>query len=231
MRVSKDVCVLQLDRTTGNVIQTFGSLHEAARAIGVPGGEGNISKVVNGNASSAYGFGWRYTCAVKDGHADEEWKPFEDVYVSNYGRIRRKLASGDEYVQDMDSYKSTTPVATIKGKRWPLHRLVAHVFLDLPADSHAKIQLKDNNPFNPSVHNIAMVAKKRVAEDDGGKQYAKAKRSVEQWTHDGQVMLNRFESVAEAARQLKIDRSHINKCAQGNEKTAGGYTFKFASSV
>lgn len=222
---SKAIRVLQLDKVTGEVVDTFDSAYHAAKALGAPGCVANINRVANGKAKSACGYAWRYDVSKKQDVLGEQWRPFQDVHVSSYGRIRRSTPAG-EHVQEVDAYKTDAPVATINGKRWPLHRLVAHVFLGMPADSRATIKLKDGNAFNPSVDNIALVdSKKRPAGDIGS---PKAMRTVEQWTHDGQRLLNQFESVAEAARQLKIDRSHINKCALGTEKTAGGYTFKFA---
>lgn len=220
---SKAIPVLQLDKKTGAVLQQFESAYAAAKAINVPDGFGNINRVANGKAKSAYGFGWRYELAPKQVFADEEWKPFEDVHVSSYGRIRRTVNAG-EVVHGPEAYKGKEPVTFIKNQRWPLYRLVAHVFLDVAADAKTRVDLKDGNPFNPMVTNIVLKEMKDVKEPKS----TKRPRPVQQWTHDGKIMLNQFDSEAHAARALDIDRSHIGKCARGEEKTAKGFQFKFA---
>lgn len=121
MPSARAIPVEQLAKKTGDVIAVHESLYAAAEAVGKPNGAGNISNVANGKLKSAYGFGWRYKMNT-DSFADEEWKPFEDVEVSSYGRVRRSTASGQSYISDRRD------VVTINNKSWPVHRLIARVF-------------------------------------------------------------------------------------------------------
>lgn len=61
--------VVQLDKTTGEIIATFASQHEAARAVDRPAGVSNIQAAIK-SKGSAYGFRWRY-----DGDEPEPPRP------------------------------------------------------------------------------------------------------------------------------------------------------------
>lgn len=228
---TKAIPVVQLDKKTGVVIAKFNSAYHAAEHLGLAGGAGNINRVANGKAKSAYGFAWRFEGANEGANGDpnnEEWRQYGDVEVSTHGRIKRATAGGHFVVRDVENYATDIPVATINGKPWQLHRLVAHVFLDIPDDPSIIVKLKDGNPKNVSVDNIVAVEKKRSA-DHMSKPNPKAPRPVQQWTHDGQVMLNQYDSVSAAAKSLGLEVSYICKAASGKERRAGGFIWKYAS--
>lgn len=125
MPSARAIPVEQLDRVTGEVIALHESVYAAAQAVGKPAVAGNINKVVNGKAKSACGFGWRYKVHTEDLDG-EEWKPYEGVEVSTYGRVRRTTAAGQFVVFD------SKPIVTINGKGWPVSKLIAHVFSGQP---------------------------------------------------------------------------------------------------
>lgn len=223
--------VEQLDGA-GCVIARFDSVHDAATQIGKPGGGGNINNVINGKAKSAYGFGWKRVTGDTPSFADEEWKTFEGIQVSSYGRISRAPPGDNLRVvspHDFACKSRKNPVLMINGTQWLLHSLVAHVFLGMPTDGSVHARLKDGNPLNPHVDNIEIVAKKRARdeEDPVPESNPKAPRPVQQYTHDGKLLLNQYDSVADAARATKAVASHISRCASGCEKTAGGFQWKF----
>lgn len=43
----------------------------------------------------------------------------------------------------------------------------------------------------------------------------------------GGVVLHRYDSIHEAARQTKIDRASISKCCSGERKCAGGFSWQY----
>ena len=51
-------------------------------------------------------------------------------------------------------------------------------------------------------------------------------KAVLQYSLDGKL-LNEFPSCAEAARQLKLDKSTISKVCRGINKTHGGFIFTY----
>lgn len=153
---------------------------------------------------------------------DEEWREFEDVFVSSRGRIKRKTVSGYRIYSIEDFGKDGRyAIATIKGRRWPVHRLMAVVFLDLGMDDNRRVAFKDGDPTNLVIDNIEIAATATPSDE------REQARPVGQWTHDGSTMLNRFASVQEAARALKIDASNIYKAARGKQKHAGNFTWNY----
>lgn len=52
--------VYQLNKETDEIINTFNSLSDAARAINKPNGISDISKVCKGKQKTAYGFKWKF---------------------------------------------------------------------------------------------------------------------------------------------------------------------------
>lgn len=221
--MGRAVPVEQIDLATGRVITTHLSTHAAAAAVGKAGGAGNILNVANGKSKSAYGFRWRYQpqeggpCTATS-FENEQWREFQGIQVSSYGRIRRTTALGEFYIAD------PLPVVSIGGKRWAIHRLVAHVFLGMPDDPSISVKV---NGDVPSVKNIVVCNKKRGR--CGVAANPKAAKRVQQWSIDGTELLKEYSSVSEAAKDLKMSTSHICKCASGKEKTAGGYTWQYAS--
>lgn len=217
MPSAKAIPVEQLDRKTGEVLAEHDSVYAAAAALEIPGGAGSINKAANGKLKSAYGFKWRYKLIDADLEG-EEWRAFDSVEVSTHGRVRRTTAGGQKLVTDV-------PIVTISGRAWPIHRLMAHVFLGMPDDSSRSVKV-DGDAVH--VDNIRICGQKRACVDPD-RVNPKAPRAVQQWTHNGVHLLNEFKSVSEAARALGISTSHISKCAAGNEQTAGGFRWKYAA--
>lgn len=160
----KRIPVQQLDKNTGAVIAVHASVQDASRAIHKGnGGAGAICNVINGKSKSAYGYRWMYVAQDADAsYDDEEWREFEDVFVSSRGRIKRKTVSGYRLYSIEDFGKDGRyAIATIKGRRWPVHRLMAVVFLDLGMDDNRRVAFKDGDPTNLVIDNIDVIGASR----------------------------------------------------------------------
>lgn len=217
----KRYIVEKVDKRTGEVVAVYESVNEAARAIGHPGGAGNICNVINGKNKSAYGFVWRYAEPDLSDLPGEEWVAFEDVYVSNKGRVKRAMGETGYRIQEVTAHskKNGYPTTMIRGTDWPVHKLVAHVFLGATAED--RIHLKDGNRMNPSSDNLEVATRGEIAkaaEERGRKRY---RIGVTQYDADGTLVCE-YESAAAASRATGIDSSHIGKCARGVFPTAGG---------
>ena len=158
----KRIPVQQLDKITGAVVATHVSVQEASRAIDKGnGGAGAICNVINGKSKSAYGYRWRYVAQDDDdASADdgEEWKQFEDVFVSTKGRIKRKTVSGYRVYGVADYCKDGRyAIAMVKGRRWPVHRLMAVVFMDFDEDDERRVGFKDGDATNLLIDNIEVL--------------------------------------------------------------------------
>lgn len=227
----KSMAVYQLDKKTGEIIDVYDSCHKAADDLGKPGGGGSINRACNGQLKSAYGYCWSFVPMEKDDLEGEEWRAFEDVWVSNHGRVRF-VATTVTVTNDVTDYgkDGRYRIKTIKGRRWSVHRLVAHVFLGMPVDGTHDVIFKDGNADNLHVDNLEVCAKdrgkKRAAELAAQRGRKRFTRAVEQWTRSG-VRVGEYDSVADAGRHTGIDSSSIGKSARGALPHAGGFVWKF----
>lgn len=214
------------DPATGRVLGTYESIKAAAEDV--CGQPPNIQRVCAGKAKNAYGFAWAYEQLDRTAPAaseGEEWKSFGHVRVSSLGRIERRTPNGLVIVEPKALARSGLyRVVVIDDKTWPIQRLVMHLFGGGVADGE-KITFKNGDREDPRLSNLERVTKKRKEPDQPGRT---AKRAVVQLSHDGTLVLNRFESVNAAARATSTDTSSIVKCARGIIPHAGKCVWKYA---
>lgn len=226
----KRMPVEQRDKASGALVATHVSVSAAARSLDKA--PGNIANCCNGKLKSAYGYRWTYVdMGSVEEDPEEQWKEYLDARMSSKGRIARPTASGMR-VQNVTDYGTDGRyrIVTIAGRRWSVHRLMAHLFLGMPDDPAHNAIIKDGNTDNLCVANIEFGTKKRMAElaelaeDRGRKRHV---RAVTQFSDDGTLVLNKFESVTRAATQSGVDASSISKCAHGVLPHAGSYVWKY----
>lgn len=212
------------DPVTGAVLCTYDSIKAAAEDVG--GDSGNIQRACVGKLKKASGYAWAYAelpgaaVPVLEG---EEWKPFGHVRVSSHGRVERQTAGGPVIVEPGNLARSGLyRVVVIDGKSWPIQRLVMHLFGGGVADGE-KITFKNGNTDDARLSNLERMTKKRKQPEP-----TIIKRPVIQLSHDGTLVLNKFESVSAAARATNTDTSSIVKCAKGIIPHAGKCVWKYA---
>lgn len=134
-------------------------------------------------------------------------------------------------------------------KRLLIHRLVAQAFIP-NLDNLPQVNHKDENRQNNEVDNLEWCtpkynmnygngAKTRHSKIDystekrkeiARKNGATVKKCIIQLSKDNEY-INKFESIKQASKALKIDASHICDVAKGKRKSAGGYVWKYERSV
>ncbi len=165
----------------------------------------------------------------------EIWRPvagYEGLYeVSNTLRVK-SLKFGKERILKLsvtwDGYLLVALWKTGKKKTCKVHRLVAEAFIpnpnNLPFVCH-----KDDDPANNCVDNLFWGTHKDNQEDSHNKgRHTKPKRAVFAHAPDGNMYY--YESIKEAERQTRINKSHISECCRASRKHAGGFTWKYANS-
>jgi len=70
---------------------------------------------------------------------------------------------------------------------------------------------------------------KSPSEDCRKKLIETISKKVEQWSKDGKVLIENYDSITNAAKKLGIQRGGISKCSRGELKTSGGFFWKFTS--
>lgn len=170
------------------------------------------------------------------------WKsiPVDNNYeASNDGQIReivsKKIIS---QWQDKDGYL----IATLSGKLYRVHRLIALTFIsnpnNLPVINHKNFNKSDNHVANLEWVSYSENSKHSFTgnhRDNTLKNWVKevqplaaeaSKTKIAQYDLQDNL-LNVFNSQREASEKTGTCRSSITRCVTGHRKTAGGYKWKY----
>ncbi len=129
----------------------------------------------------------------------------------------------------------------IDGVNKLVHRIVAEAFIPNP-EGKKEVDHIDTNRQNNLVENLRwttrkensnnLLTKNHISENQWcrGKFGAEHHRSIAivQLTLNGQF-IRKWGAAIEAARELGITNSSINKCCRGKQKSAGGYKWMYLS--
>ena len=163
----------------------------------------------------------------------EKWKiieGFENYEISNLGRVKNinknKLMT---ISKRKNGYCTVKLSKNGKAKEYKVHRLVALAFIPNPKQ-YPHINHKDENKENNSVSNLEWCNNQynntygtRIK-----KQSDKVKIKVKQCDMQGNI-IKEFNSINEAAEELKILACNISNCLHGKQKSTPRnlYTWKF----
>lgn len=110
-----------------------------------------------------------------------------------------------------------------------VHRIVAENFIPNP-DNLPQVNHIDENKENNNVNNLEWVtAKENINYGSYNINMARTLRK-----NSGDILcykdgeFKRFTTIAEAARELKLDDGNISKVIRGKGKSVGGYKFKYS---
>lgn len=163
---------------------------------------------------------------------NEEWKTFEDYnnyLISNKGRIRNITTNRLLKPSVASGYYKVRLSKNGKVKDFLIHKLVYCLFNneEYLVDRNYIIDHIDANKLNNNVSNLRKITNSENAIAALYEQQVNnsAKR-VGQYSLDDEL-LNIFPSTREAAKQLKLDSSTISKVCRGQNKTHGGFIFKY----
>lgn len=165
----------------------------------------------------------------------ETWayiKGYEGKYmVSNTGLVKALnfMNTGKERIMRQSlngkGYHQLCLTLNNKKRTWRVHRLVAEAFVPNP-NGYPTVNHIDENKDNNSAQNLEWCT--FTYNSKYGTRAERCGKPVIQLDLDGN-RLQRFPSVAEAARVSGADRRHIGTCAGGNprRKTVGGYKWVY----
>ena len=162
----------------------------------------------------------------------EIWKRCIGNYeVSNLGNLRH--ISNKKTLKLLKSGKSkylgTVVKINGKPKRLIIHRLVAEAFIPNP-DNLPYVNHKDGNKENNSVDNLEWITAK------GNSQHAVKMGLINTFTQGGKKCIqkdlkgntiNKFNSIADAARSIKGKDVCILRVCKSQRKTAYGYIWEY----
>lgn len=159
----------------------------------------------------------------------EEWKPYSNYYVSNYGRVR--------HIEKNNLLKPSLTCGYWKvrlsqgglSEDWMIHQLVWKLFSgeSMPDKNKETIDHIDGDKLNNHISNLRKISLSEnvLAALYETKTNPSAKR-VAQYDLQGNF-INEFASVRAAATALGLDSSTISKVCRGVNKTHGGFRFVY----
>lgn len=154
----------------------------------------------------------------------------EKYYVNEFGIIKNSK-TGKEYSGKIDNRGYLRVDISINGKRKVVfpHRIVAETFIPNP-DNLPEVNHKDGDKTNDYVENLEWVTAKENTT------HAVKTGLINSFTQGGKPcvqkdlkgnMINIFNSMSEASRQLNIAQSLINRVCLGQRKSTKGFIFEY----
>lgn len=158
---------------------------------------------------------------------NEIWKEFENYYVSSLGRIRHKEKNNLLKPSITCGYYKIRLSNNGLVKDYMIHQLVYQIFKGNYDKSKYIIDHIDGNKLNNDINNLRLLTNSENANAAlyETKTNASAKK-VAQYTKDGEF-IKEFASARLAAKELNLDSSTISKVCRGQNKTHGGFIFKY----
>jgi len=169
---------------------------------------------------------------------EEIWKDikgYEDLYqVSNFGMV--KSLKREKILKPRVNKKGYSHLILYNGvgKELYIHQLVARAFIINP-ENFLYINHKDENPKNNNVGNLEWCDCKynsnygtRNKKVSISKQRSKNPNSKKVYQYDlGGNLINVWNCVIDASKNIKCDPSGISHCARGKTEKAYGYVWKY----
>lgn len=214
------------------------SIAEAACQLGVA--TSTVSRSCSTN-SPAKGYLFRYRDLSQRNHPGEEWQPMldprsgDEVYgrmVSSLGRISSQTGLIGRGHLNRKGYHETSISVSGQYRTIEVHRLVAAAFIGPPQCRRCiHVNHKDLNKVNNAASNLEYVtpaenashfhAHSSSTRTTGLKPiWSKAYRVDEPWVWHA--------SIANAAKELGLNRGNISACAHGKIGRVGKYEFQLA---
>lgn len=158
---------------------------------------------------------------------NEIWKEFENYYVSSLGRIRHKEKNNLLKPSITCGYYKIRLSNNGLVKDYMIHQLVYQIFKGNYNKSKYIVDHIDGNKLNNDINNLRLLTNSENANAAlyETKTNSSAKK-VAQYTKDGEF-IKEFASARLAAKELNLDSSTISKVCRGQNKTHGGFIFKY----
>jgi hypothetical protein len=189
-----------------------------------------INKATKGSNKTSYGFKWKIVEPIYI--EGEIWKnvfinniSFDKYFVSNLARFKN---SKGIIMENYKIPKSGYISITIQKNKYFLHRLVASTFIQ-NIDNKPAVNHIDGCKTNNNVNNLEWVTIQENNQHNYNIGLLKAfTRPIIQYDLDNNE-INRFNSIKEASDKLNIKT--IKNVLSKNQKTAGGFIFKYAEEL
>ncbi|RYX83696.1 hypothetical protein EON73_03750, partial [bacterium] len=225
---AKIVKITQLDKK-GKIIKVWDDITDVESQLGYP--RKNIFTCCNGKVKTAYGFVWKKD--VKKRAIDiSMYKPitaykgknYPNYGINEHGEVVNFITKYVIKPQLPDGYLCVGLSCSDKtNKSCYVHKLVACTFLK-NKNNYTVVNHIDKNKLNNHVSNLEWCTPRENTTHAMGKK-------VIQIDPETSKVLNRFDSISEAARHIKGNKcssSPISNACSGKTKLSYGYKWKWA---
>lgn len=158
----------------------------------------------------------------------ETWKPYSNYLISNYGRVRHAIKNNLLKPSLICGYYKVRLSQNGLVEDCMIHKLVWKLFSNIDmSDKNSVIDHIDGNKLNNHINNLRKIS---LSENVNAALYetktnSSAKRVGQYDLQEN--FIKEFPSAAAAARELGLDSSTITKVCRGQNKTHGGFKFKY----
>uniref|UniRef100_A0A6C0IR59 HNH nuclease domain-containing protein n=1 Tax=viral metagenome TaxID=1070528 RepID=A0A6C0IR59_9ZZZZ len=231
---NQNIKVWRVDKDTDEKLELYNSLEEAGEWCVENGLTKNpktarvcIGCTTKNIYKSSYGFKW---IKKEQQHLDdEEWRNvkingqvYANYFVSSLGRFKN---SKGIIMENYKPHHSGYIFLRVNIQKYALHRIVAMTFIDNPENKPAVNHI-DGNKTNNAVSNLEWCTIKENNEHNHKSGFIKYyNRKIGQYNLEG-ILIKEFSSIVEAMNKTDV-KTTIKKALKGEQKTAGGFIWKY----
>jgi hypothetical protein len=230
---NQNVSIWRIEKDTNEKLQLYSSILEAAQWLvnnnlspSIHNVRGNISYTIYGRHKTCCGFKWMMK---EQFHLEnEEWrnvkindKTYQNYFVSNLGRFKN---SKGIIMENYKPHHSGYIYLRVDKNKYALHRLVAMTFIE-NIENKPFVNHIDGNKTNNCVNNLEWCNQSEnyihCLENNLKKIYARKIAQYDRYNN----LIKKYVSIVEAKRETGVYT--IKEVLNGNQKTAGGFIWKY----
>lgn len=167
-----------------------------------------------------FNYFWKYN---NDNINNEIWKDYNDIKISNFGRIKDKFG----YIRTPKiNNKNKYITLRFNDKTYRLHRLVAELFINNP-DNKSVVNHIDGNKHNNASINLEWVTSSENQLHAYKLGLQPVKNKIKQIDINTNNIIKIWNNMNEIYNELKLSKSGISYCLSGKYKTSQGYKWMY----